>query len=138
RAGARVIETYGLTESCGGVVYDGAALPGTEMRIDAGGRIEFQGPTLVRGCRFEPDARAAAFTDDGWLRPGDAGEIDGDDRLHVIGRTDDLINSGGERVWPDEVEAAIARDPRVAEVGVGGRLDAEWGQRVVAWVVPND
>jgi len=138
RAGARVIETYGLTESCGGVVYDGAPLPGTEMRIDPDGGIELHGPTLMRGYRFEPDATAAAFTGDGWLRPGDAGEIDGDGRLHVIGRTDDLINSGGERVWPDEVEAAIARDPRVAEVGVGGRLDAEWGQRVVAWVVPND
>jgi o-succinylbenzoate---CoA ligase len=138
RAGARVIETYGLTESCGGIVYDGAPLPGTEMRVDAEGGVELRGPTLMRGYRFDAEATAAAFTDDGWLKPGDAGEIDAEGRLHVIGRVDDLINSGGERVWPHEVETAIAGHPRVAEVGVGGRLDPEWGQRVVAWVVPSD
>jgi O-succinylbenzoic acid--CoA ligase len=56
----------------------------------------------------------------------------------VIGRFDDLINSGGEKVWPQEVEAALRPHPKVADVAVGGRLDPEWGQRVVAWVVPVD
>jgi O-succinylbenzoic acid--CoA ligase len=138
RAGAHVIETYGLTESCGGVVYDGLPLPGTETRIDADGGVQLKGPTLMRGYRFDPEGTAAAFTEDGWLRPGDAGEIDGGGRLHVVGRVDDLINSGGERVWPREVEDALRDHPRVGHVAVGGRLDTEWGQRVVAWVVPAD
>ena len=138
RAGARVVETYGLTETCGGVVYDGVPLPGTEMRIDPEGGIELRGPTLMRGYRFDPSATAAAFTEDGWLRPGDAGEIDGEGRLHVVGRFDDLINTGGEMVWPDEVEAVLREHPRVQDVAAGGRLDPEWGQRVAVWVVPAD
>ncbi len=138
RTGARVIETYGLTESCGGVVYDGLPLPGVQTRVNADGGIELRGPTLMLGYRFDTEATARAFTDDGWLRPGDAGEIDAEGRLHVIGRIDDLINTGGERVWPDEVEAVLRSHPKVAQVGVGGRLDPEWGQRVVAFVVPAD
>ena len=138
RAGANVVETYGLTETCGGVVYDGAPLPGTEMRIDHQGGIELRGPTLMRGYRFDPRATGAAFTEDGWLRSGDAGEIDGEGRLHVVGRFDDLINTGGEKVWPDEVEAALRDHPGVRDVAAGGRPDPEWGQRVAVWVVPAD
>jgi O-succinylbenzoic acid--CoA ligase len=138
QSGARIVETYGLTESCGGVVYDGLPLAGTQMRVDADGGIGLRGPTLMAGYRFDPVATAGAFTDDGWLRPGDAGEIDADGRLHVIGRIDDLINSGGERVWPREVEEALRHHPGVREVAVGGRLDPEWGQHVAAWIVPAD
>jgi O-succinylbenzoic acid--CoA ligase len=138
QAGASVVETYGLTETCGGVVYDGVPLPGTEMRIDPEGSIELRGPTLMRGYRFDPSATAAAFTEDGWLRAGDAGEIDAEGRLHVVGRFDDLINTGGEKVWPDEVEAALREHPGVRDVAAGGRPDPEWGQRVAVWVVPAD
>jgi o-succinylbenzoate---CoA ligase len=138
RAGASVVETYGLTETCGGVVYDGVPLPGTEMRIGPGGGIELRGPTLMRGYRFDPGATAAAFTEDGWLRPGDAGEIDGEGRLHVVGRFDDVINTGGEKVWPDEVEAVLREHPGVRDVAAGARPDPEWGQRVAVWVVPAD
>lgn len=138
RVGAPVIETYGLTESCGGVVYDGFPLPGVEMRINADGGIELRGPMLMRGYRFDDRATSVAFTEDGWLQPGDAGEIDAQGRLHVVGRIDDLINTGGEKVWPHEVEVALREHPKVAEVGVGGRQDTEWGQRVVAFVVPAD
>jgi len=99
---------------------------------------ELRGPTLMRGYRFDPTATAAAFTEDGWLRPGDAGEIDREGRLHVVGRFDDLINTGGEKVWPDEVEAALRKHPGVRDVAAGGRLDPEWGQRVAVWVVPAD
>jgi O-succinylbenzoic acid--CoA ligase len=138
-SGAIVVETYGLTESCGGVVYDGRPLPGTSVRLagDTGG-IELHGPTLMRGYRFDPGGTAAAFTPDGWLRPGDAGWLDGDRRLHVIGRLDDLINSGGEKVWPQEVEDVLETHPRIAEAAVSGREDPKWGQRVVAFVVPTD
>ena len=138
RAGASVVETYGLTETCGGVVYDGVPLPGTEIRIDPQGGIELRGPTLMRGYRFDPSAAAAAFTEDGWLRPGDAGEIDVEGRLHVVGRFDDLIKTGGEKVWPDEVEAVLREHPGVRDVAASGRLDPEWGQRVAVWVVPAD
>ncbi len=137
-AGARVVETYGLTESCGGVVYDGHPLPGVRVRIDEEGGIQLHGPMLMLGYRFDPEGTARAFTADGWLRPGDAGELDARGRLHVIGRIDSLINTGGEKVWPEEVEPVLARHPKVAEVAVGGRLDPLWGQRVVAWVVPRD
>jgi O-succinylbenzoic acid--CoA ligase len=137
-AGAHVVETYGLTESFGGVIYDGRPLPDVEMRIDADGGIELHGPTLMLGYRFDLEGSRRAFTDDGWLRPGDAGEIDREGRLHVIGRSDDRINTGGEKVWPEEVENALRRHPKVRDVGVGGRLDAEWGERVVAFVVPVD
>jgi O-succinylbenzoic acid--CoA ligase len=137
-AGMRVIETYGLTESCGGVVYDGMPLPGTEVRIDADGGILLRGPTTMLGYHLDPEATAEAFTADGWLVTNDAGELDHHGRLRVVGRTDDLINSGGEKVWPQEVETVLRRHPAVLEVAVAGRPDPEWGQRVVAWVVPSD
>jgi O-succinylbenzoic acid--CoA ligase len=137
-AATHVVETYGLTESFGGVIYDGRPLPGVEMRIDADGGIELHGPTLMLGYRFDLEGSRRAFTDDGWLRPGDAGEIDGEGRLHVIGRIDDRNDTGGEKVWPEEVENALRRHPKVRDVGVGGRPDAEWGERVVAFVVPVD
>ncbi len=136
--GANVIETYGLTESCGGVVYDGRPLPGTEVRIDGDGGILLRGPTVMRGYLGDAEATAGAFTDGGWLRPGDAGWIDGEGRLRVAGRLDDLINTGGEKVWPAEIEAALQDHPGVAEVAIVGRPDPEWGQRVVAYVVPAD
>jgi o-succinylbenzoate---CoA ligase len=138
RAGARIVETYGLTESCGGVVYNGLPLPGVRVRTDAKGRIELGGPTLMRGYRFDAGSTAEAFTDDGWLRTRDAGTIDRAGKLLVAGRVDDAINSGGESVWPSDVESTVARHPKVAEVLVVGRPDPEWGERVVAIVVPRD
>lgn len=136
--GANVIETYGLTESCGGVVYDGSPLPGTEVRIDDDGGIQLRGPTVMRGYVDDAEATARAFTDGGWLLPGDAGWIDGRGRVRVAGRLDDLINTGGEKVWPAEVEAVLQDHPGVAEVAIVGRPDPEWGQCVVAYVVPVD
>jgi O-succinylbenzoic acid--CoA ligase len=127
--------TYGLTQSCGGIVYDGTPLPGVSVRIDEGGEIQLGGPTLLRGYR---DGSAAGLTADGWLPTGDAGRLDGDGRLHVHGRLDDLIVTGGENVWPGDVEAALRSHPAVADCAVFGRPDPSWGQRVVAAVVPRD
>ncbi|HYF11149.1 MAG TPA: fatty acid--CoA ligase family protein, partial [Actinomycetota bacterium] len=138
RVDGHVIETYGLTESCGGVVYDGLPLPGTEVRIDESGGIELRGPTLMLGYRFDPYGTRDAFSDDGWLRSGDVGELDGGGRLRVTGRLDDLINTGGEKVWPHAVERVLRSHAKIAEVVVGGRPDRDWGQRVVAWVIPHD
>lgn len=135
--GGIVIATYGLTESCGGVVYEGRAFSGTAIRVrEEDAVIEVQGPTLMEDYRGDPAATGAAFTGDGWLRTGDIGRLD-DGVLHVEGRKEDLIRTGAEKVWPEEVEGALRDHPKVAEVAVAGRADAEWGQRVVAFVVPR-
>ena len=134
--GATIVETYGLTEACGGVVYDGVPFDGTEIRIADAGRIELRGPTVMRGYRHDPAATGAAFDARGWLRTSDAGRLD-DEGLQVTGRLDDAIRTGAETVWPTEVERAIESHPKVAEVGVAGRPHPEWGQQVVAFVVPR-
>jgi o-succinylbenzoate---CoA ligase len=133
---ARVVSTYGLTETCGGLAYDGILFDGTGIRFGPDEEIQLAGPTLMRGYVRDPQATATAFTLDGWLRTGDAGELADDGRLRVHGRLDDVIRTGAEKVWPQEVEAAIREHPRVAEVAVAGRADPEWGQQVVAYVVP--
>jgi O-succinylbenzoic acid--CoA ligase len=138
-AGVTAVQTYGLTESCGGVVYDGLPLPGIRLRIDPEtSAIELAGPTLMLEYRFDERATAAAFTPDGWLRTADGGRLERDGRLHPLGRLDERIDTGGERVWPDEVEGALRGHPRIVEVAVVGRPDREWGERVVAFVVPTD
>ncbi|MCU1497867.1 MAG: AMP-dependent synthetase [Acidimicrobiales bacterium] len=133
---ANVVHTYGLTETGGGVVYEGLPLPGAEVRIGDGGVIAVRGPMLARGRR-NPEGEVEAIVDaDGWLTTGDLGSWTADGRLAVDGRADHLIVTGGENVWPAAVEAALATHPAVAEVAVTGRADPEWGQRVVAVVVP--
>ncbi len=135
--GARVVTTYGLTESCGGIAYDGRLFDETRARI-ADGAIELRGPTVMEGYRADPTATANAFTLDGWLRTDDAGAIDDRGLLEVFGRTDDAIRTGAETVWPQEVEPALQDHPKVAEVAVAGRPDPEWGHHVAAFVVPTD
>jgi O-succinylbenzoic acid--CoA ligase len=121
--------------AAGAPCYGGRPLPGVSVRIAEGGEIQLGGPTLLRGYR---DGSDAGLTRDGWLPTGDAGSLDGDGRLHVLGRLDDLIVSGGENVWPGDVEAALRSHPAVADCAVFGRPDPSWGQRVVAAVVPRD
>jgi O-succinylbenzoic acid--CoA ligase len=134
--GAHVVSTYGLTETCGGIAYDGRLFEGSAARLGAGDEAQLAGPTLMGGYRGDPQATSAAFTLDGWLRTGDAGELDDDGRLRVRGRLDDCILTGAEKVWPQEVEAALREHPKVAELAVAGRADPEWGEHVVAFVVP--
>ena len=136
--GGRIVETYGSTESCGGVVYDGIPFDGTDLRIGLEGGVELQGPTLMDGYRGDPGATADSFTSDGWLRTGDVGSLDDAGRLRVRGRAGDVIRTGAETVWPDEVEGVLRGHPQVADVAVAGRPDEEWGEHVVAWVVPTD
>ena len=129
-----VVTTYGMTETGSGVVYDGVPLDGVEVRVDDDGAIHVRGPMLLRTYRDGTDPKDA----DGWFRTGDLGALAPDGRLVVHGRAGDLIITGGENVWPDAVEATLRHHPGVAEVAVAGRPDPEWGQRVVAWVVPAD
>ncbi|MGZ8631769.1 MAG: class I adenylate-forming enzyme family protein [Actinomycetota bacterium] len=135
--GGRVVSTYGLTESCGGVVYDGVPLPGTRVRIGEAGRIDLHGLTLMQGYRGDPAATGATFDTQGWMRTDDAGSIADDGRVVVYGRLDEAIRTGGETVWPDEVERALADHPKVADVAVAARPHPEWGEQVVAFVVPR-
>ncbi len=125
--------TYGLTETGSGVVYDGRPLGGVEVQIAADGEILLRGPMLLR-CYRDGSTPLDA---DGWLHTGDLGRWLADGRLHVEGRRGDMIVTGGEKVWPEAVEAALATHPSVQEVAVAGVPDPQWGQRVVAWVVPN-
>jgi O-succinylbenzoic acid--CoA ligase len=134
--GARVVTTYGMTEMCGGVIYDGVPFGETRVRLDPDEGIELRGPTMMEGYRGDPAATGAAFTTDGWLRSGDLGAFSDDGRLEVGGRADDLIRSGAEKIWPAEVERTLLEHPQVRDVAVLGRPHPEWGQEVVAFVVP--
>jgi O-succinylbenzoic acid--CoA ligase len=143
RAGGKIVNTYGCTETCGGVVYDGRPFEGTRVRIaserpDSPGPVEMSGPTVMQGYRFDPQATADAFASDGWLRTGDIGTIGPEGHLRIAGRADDAIRTGAETVWPLEVEQVLTRHPAVADAAVAGRPDPEWGESVVAWVVPID
>jgi O-succinylbenzoic acid--CoA ligase len=139
RAPSNVVTTYGLTETWGGVVHDGIPLPGADIRLaTSDNEVQVRGPMVMRGYRLDPEATAAAFTADGWLRTGDAGAWEREGRLRVVDRLRDLIITGGVNVSPTEVEAVLARHPAVADVCVAGRADPDWGERVVAYVVAAD
>ncbi|HEV2360393.1 MAG TPA: fatty acid--CoA ligase family protein [Acidimicrobiales bacterium] len=129
-----VVTTYGMTETGSGVVYDGAPLDGVEVRIGEAGEILLRGPMLMRGYRDG----SSPFVDGDWLPTGDAGRVAEDGRLQVEGRLRDLVISGGENVWPTQVEAVLARHHGIADVAVTGEPDPEWGERVVALVVARD
>ena len=131
-AGVRIVTTYGMTETAGGCVYDGVPLEGVRVRMTDG--IELAGPPLALGYRLDPEGTAEAFAD-GWFRTRDAGVLEGN-RLTVTGRLDDVVITGGVNVAPLAVEAALRAHPDVADAVVFGRPDPEWGQRVVAAVVP--
>ena len=130
---ANVRTTWGMTETGSGVVYDGRPLEGVALRVE-GGELHVRGPMLARSYRDG----APTVDGGGWLRTGDAATIDDAGVLHVAGRMGDVIVTGGEKVWPDPVEAALRGAAGVAEVAVAGRADPEWGTAVVAWVVPDD
>ncbi|MGA2164387.1 MAG: AMP-binding protein [Solirubrobacteraceae bacterium] len=142
-AGVPVSLTYGMTEACSQVttlplaaVKNGSTAPAaagpplfcTRVRTAADGEIEVAGPTLARGVAGE----------DGWLRTGDMGRLNGEGNLLVTGRKADTIVSGGENVAPTEVEAVLEEHPCVLEAAAIGRPDERWGEAVTALVVVRD
>ena len=154
-AGYPVCPTYGLTEAASQVATAappraGATsaspmmpMPGTEVRIvaddrdvpsNAPGEIVVRARTVMRGYLHDPEATARALRD-GWLHTGDVGYLDDEGGLHVLDRRDDLIVSGGENVYPAEIEAVLLAHPAVEDAGVSGVADADLGARVVAWIV---
>lgn len=129
-AGVAVVTTYGMSETAGGCVYDGVPLDGAQVALDEAGVISLTGPMLARGYR-----RVAGGFADGWFRTGDLGRwVDG--RLEVLGRADDVIVTGGVNIAPQAVERILAEQGGVREACVVGVDDPEWGQAVVAAVVP--
>jgi o-succinylbenzoate---CoA ligase len=186
-AGVPVVTTYGMTETCGGCVYNGWPLDGvavlargdepqsppepldhggepfppyppgppsggtdpsvsggTDPSVSGGtdrsgpssGRIWIRGPVLF--SRYRGDVAGTEVVHDGWFRTGDLGRVDAAGRLTVRGRADDVINTGGRKVVPGEVAAVLETCPGVRDVAVIGQPDAEWGERVIAVVVPAD
>ena len=151
--GVPVVQTYGLTETCSQVATlspddalarlgsAGKALSPNEIRIvtsdgndaaaDEAGEIVVRGPIVMPGYSGQPATNSRVITDR-WLHTGDIGRIDAEGYLYVLDRRDDLIVTGGENVYPAEVEAVLLSHPSVAEAAVIGADDAEWGQRVVA------
>ncbi|MDR0344785.1 MAG: AMP-binding protein [Nocardiopsaceae bacterium] len=136
-AGARVITTYGMSETCGGCVYDGTPLTGVTARPGPDGLIRISGPVLFAGYHRQPELTGRVLAGDGF-RTADLGRVEADGRLTVLGRADDMINTGGEKVAPAQVAAVLETCPGVAEAAVIGQPDPEWGQRVTAVVVPAD
>ncbi|WP_207837817.1 o-succinylbenzoate--CoA ligase [Williamsia soli] len=135
-AGIPIVGTYGMSETCGGCVYDGVPLPGTRIRIDGGhpGRVVLGGPMVASGYRGRPDH--PAFAEPGWFRTDDLGEL-ADGVLTIVGRTDEAISSGGLTIVPQVVEAAILRDPAIGDCAVFGLPDERLGDKVVAAVVAS-
>jgi O-succinylbenzoic acid--CoA ligase len=151
--GYPVVQTYGLTETASQVATlapadaiarlgsAGKPLVTTRLRVDAPagepGEILVSGPVVTPGYFRRPEATEAAIRN-GWLHTGDIGRLDEDGYLYVLDRRDDLIVSGGENVYPAEVEALLLRHPDVREAAVVGLPDPAWGQVVVAAIVADD
>jgi O-succinylbenzoic acid--CoA ligase len=136
-AGGRVITTYGMTETCGGCVYDGLPLDGVRVAADGDGRLRIAGPVLFSGYRLRSGFVPAPL-DDGWFTTSDLGSVWPAGQVTVRGRADDVINTGGEKVIAGEVAALLESCPAVREAAVVGHPDDEWGERVTAIVVPAD
>lgn len=145
-AGIKVVTTYGMSETCGGCVYDGQPLPGVSMDVDqATGAIWLSGPMLATGYLGDEERTRRCFVSRPdsqageparrWFITSDRGQIV-DGRLQVLGRLDDVIISGGIKVEPGPIEALLALNPLVSECAVVGLPDLQWGQVVTAVVVP--
>ena len=150
RTGHRILERYGLTETSmntsnpltglrkPGTV--GMPLPDVDLRIDhaypgAAGEIQVKGPNVFKGYWGLKEKTADAFTTDGYFRTGDLGEIDADGYVTIVGRSKDLIISGGLNIYPKEIETVIDAQPEVDESAVIGLPDPDFGERVIAIVV---
>ncbi|GAC56600.1 2-succinylbenzoate--CoA ligase, partial [Gordonia hirsuta DSM 44140 = NBRC 16056] len=137
-AGLRIVTTYGMSETAGGCVYDGRALPGTRMRImnpgsDGVGRVELGGDTTALGYRDLPEH--PAFAVPGWFGTDDLGAIDGG-VLRIVGRADEAISCGGLTVVPQVVESVLEHLDGIEACAVFGVPDERLGQAVAVAVVP--
>lgn len=132
--GVRVVTTYGSSETAGGCVYDGLPLDGVAVAVGADGRVRLGGPTIFSHYDGDPALTAEVLVD-GWFLTSDAGRLDEDGRLQVLGRIDDVVVSGGVKVPLPAVAERLRQHPLVEAAEVLGVPDPEWGQRVVAVLV---
>lgn len=131
-----VVTTWGMTETGSGVVYDGHPLAGVEVTA-LDGELLVRSPTLFRSYRDRP--RPHVIGPDGrddWFPTGDGGDVQ-EGRVVVRGRLGFVINTGGEKVWPEDLEVALASLPEIHDIAVTSTDDAEWGERIVALVVSD-
>jgi len=132
--GVDVVATYGSAETCGGCVYDAMPLDGVGIAIGTDGRVRISGPTLFDGYQDDPAQTAGALVD-GWFLTSDAGTLDEDGRLRILGRVDDMVITGGVKVPAALVARRLREHPAVTAAEALGTADGEWGQRLVAFVV---
>lgn len=135
--GIHVVATYGASETAGGCVYDGLPLDGVGVALAEDGRIRLGGPTLFSGYDGDPELTSETLVD-GWYVTSDAGRIDDDGHLSVLGRVDDVVVSGGVNVPLPAVASSLRSHAGVDQVEVLGSPSEEWGTEVVAYVVPAD
>jgi acyl-CoA synthetase (AMP-forming)/AMP-acid ligase II len=156
--GAPVLEAYGMTEAAHQMASNplppqerkpGSVGPGTDVRIsimDAAGNhlsagqrgeVVIQGPNVIRGYENNPDANATSFVD-GWFRTGDQGFLDADGYLTLVARIKELINRGGEKISPREIDEVLLAHPKVAEAVCFGVPHPTWGEEVAAAVVARE
>jgi long-chain acyl-CoA synthetase len=158
RTGITIAESYGMTE-CMPITFNhyypdrhvagtvGQACHGVEVQVrDVKGRIVEQGeqgeicvrsPAVMKEYLNNPEETAAVFWEGGWLRTGDIGVLDPESYLSIVDRLKDLVITGGENVYPREVEEALYGWPGVEECTVVGLPDKEWGERLAAFIVPK-
>lgn len=156
--GVAVLQGYGMTETAPAITIlpgsqalakvgsAGTPVPFVELRLVGSdgaevppgerGEICVRGPNVTPGYWAQPAATEAAFDPEGWLHTGDIGYLDGDGCLYVVDRLKDMVISGGENVYPAEVEAVLHEHPAVLDIAVIGLPDARWGEAVTAVVVP--
>jgi long-chain acyl-CoA synthetase len=159
RTGLTIAESYGMTEGMP-VTYNhyyperhragsvGTLVQGVEVQIrdTAGnplgsgqeGEICVRGRNVMKGYLHNPEGTRAAFWDGDWLRSGDIGVFDEDGYLYIVDRLKDMVITGGENVYPREVEEVLYQRPEVEECAVIGVPDPEWGEKVTAFIVPRD
>jgi len=155
--GLTIYEGYGMTESASAVTFNhyyrhvvgsiGTSVPGVEVQIrdkegnrleqDHVGEICIIGHNIMKGYLNNPEATKEAFWQDGWFRSGDVGVFDKDGYLYIVDRVKDMIITGGENVYPKEVEDVIHLRPEVEQCAVVGIPDREWGEKVTAFIVPR-
>jgi long-chain acyl-CoA synthetase len=155
QTGLTISEGYGMTESASAVTYNhyyrhvigsvGTTVPGVEVEIrDARGRrvpqgqegeICIRGYNIMKGYLDNPEETEKAFWGDRWFRSGDVGFLNDEDYLFIVDRLRDMIITGGENVYPREVEELIYTRPEVQECAVVGLPDKEWGERVAAFII---
>jgi len=155
--GLTIHEGYGMTETASAVTFNhyyrhligsiGTTVPGVEVQIrdlngnplppNKEGEICIKGHNVMKGYLNNPETTKETFWEDGWLRSGDIGYSDENGYIYIVDRLKDMIITGGENVYPKEVEEAIYKRQEVQECAVIGLPDKEWGEKVVAVIVPK-